>query len=280
MSAAVFVLRMAARELRATPRRLFLLTGTVAVGVAALVAINSYTDNLQDSVRQQARALLGADLSLMSRQPFSPRVEALLDTLSRSSSSAQVTSFSGMAYVPRTSGTRLVQVAAVVGPFPFYGEIRTEPRGAWTELQAGRHTVVDPSLLTALGARLGDTVSLGEARFVVSGTIQSAPSDVGFRFAFGPRVYIPAKYLKETRLLGFGARVQYEAFLQLPARVSAQALADRYRPALRTEGVRLRTVADDQRNLTDVLSKLTGYLGLVDGLVGRGNEVVGVLQQR
>jgi putative ABC transport system permease protein len=282
----MFVLRMAARELRATPRRLFLLTGTVAVGVAALVAINSYTDNLQDSVRQQARALLGADLSLMSRQPFSPRVEALLDTLSRSSPSAQVTSFSGMAYVPRTSGTRLVQVAAVAGPFPFYGEIRTEPRRAWTELQAGRHIVVDPSLLTALGARLGDTVSLGEAHFVISGTIQSAPSDVGFRFAFGPRVYIPAKYLRETGLLGFGARVQYEAFLKLPARISAQALADRYRAALTTERVRVRTAAEDQRNLNEVLSKLTGYLGLVAlialllGGVGVASAAVVFIRQR
>ena len=76
---------MAARELRAAPRRLLLLMATVAVGVAALVAINSFTDNLQDSVRQQARALLGADLALVSRQAFSPRVEALLDTLSRRS---------------------------------------------------------------------------------------------------------------------------------------------------------------------------------------------------
>jgi predicted lysophospholipase L1 biosynthesis ABC-type transport system permease subunit len=42
---------MAARELKAAPRRLFLLMGTVAVGVAALVAINSFTDNLQDSVQ-------------------------------------------------------------------------------------------------------------------------------------------------------------------------------------------------------------------------------------
>src|SRR3954469_18478960 len=163
----MFVLRMALRELKATPRRLLLLTSTVAVGVAALVAINSYTDNLRDSVRQQARSLLGADLSLLSRQPFSRRVEALLDTLSRSSESARVTSFSGMAYVPRTAGARLVQVAAVAGGFPFYGEIRTDPARAWNELQAGRHTVVDPSLLTALGARVGDTVSLGESRFVI-----------------------------------------------------------------------------------------------------------------
>jgi putative ABC transport system permease protein len=263
MNGPMFVLRMAARELRATPRRLFLLTGTIAVGVAALVAINSYTDNLQNTVRQQARALLGADLSMVSRQPFSRRVESLLDTLSRSSPTARVTSFSAMAYVPRTSGTRLVQVAAVSGRFPFYGEIRTDPHLAWTELQSGRHIVVDPSLLTALGARLGDTISLGDTHFVISGTVQSAPSEVGFRFALGPRVYIPASYLRETGLLGFGARVQYEAFIKLPASVSPQALAARYRTGLASEQLRISTVADDQRNLNEVLSRLTGYLGLV-----------------
>jgi putative ABC transport system permease protein len=254
---------MAGRELRATPRRLVLLTATVAVGVAALVAINSFTHNVQDSVRQQARSLLGADLSLGSRQPLSVRAEGLLDSLPRGSSVARITSFSGMAYIPRTRGTRLVQVAAVTGPFPFYGEIRTEPRKAWAGLQSGRNIIVDPSLLTTLSARVGDTVSLGEAQFIISGTIESAPSDVGFRFAFGPRVYIPAKYLQDTGLLGFGARVQYEAFLKLPAGVSAQSLAERYRPVLTPERIRVRTVADDQRNLTQVLSRLTGYLGLV-----------------
>jgi putative ABC transport system permease protein len=277
---------MAARELRAAPRRLLLLMGTVAVGVAALVAINSFTDNLQDSVRRQARALLGADLALVSRQAFSPRVEALLDTLSRGSRLSRVTNFAGMAYIPRTAGTRLVQVAAIEGQYPFYGEIRTEPQQAWSRLQQGRYVVVDPSLLTALSARIGDTVALGEGRFVITGTVQSAPSDAGVRFAFGPRIYIPARYLEETGLLGFGARVEHEAFLELPASVSAQALADRYRPELRTERVRLRTVADDQRNLTDVLSKLTGYLGLVAlialllGGIGVASAIVVFVRQR
>ena len=281
-----FVARMAARELRAAPRRLFLLMGTVAIGVAALVAINSFTDNLQDSVRQQARALLGADLSLVGRQPFSPRVEALLDSLAKRSEQARVTSFAGMAYVPRTAGTRLVQVAAVEGRYPFYGEIKTEPRRAWGELQSGRHIIVDPSLLTALSARIGDTVALGEGRFVITGTIQSAPSEVGFRFAFGPRVYIPASYLKETGLLGFGARVQYESFLKLSSGSSPQQLAERYRAPLRPERVQVRTVADDQRNLNDVLSRLTGYLGLVAlmalllGGVGVASAVVVFVRQR
>ena len=286
MTGLSFVLRMAARELRAAPRRLLLLMGTVAMGVAALVAINSFTDNLQDSVRQQARALLGADLALVSRQAFTPRVEAVLDTLTRRGRLARVTSFAGMAYVPRTAGTRLVQVAAVEGEYPFYGQIRTEPRDAWAELKTGRHVVVDPSLLTALNAGIGDTVALGEGRFVITGTIRSAPSDAGVRFSLGPRIYIPARYLEETRLLGFGARVEHEAFLELPASVSAQTLAQRYRAPLQAERVRIRTVADDQRNLTDVLTRLTGYLGLVAlialllGGIGVASAVIVFVRQR
>ena len=80
-----FVLRMAWRESRSGRRRLWLLTGAITAGVAALVAINSFTQNLRTSVAEQAKALLGADLSITSRQKFSPRVEALIDSLSKPS---------------------------------------------------------------------------------------------------------------------------------------------------------------------------------------------------
>ena len=186
---------MAAREVRASPRRLLLLTASVAVGVAALVAINSFTANLRDSVRRQAQALLGADLSLASRQPLPPVAERLIDTLvdARRARRRGSPTSRRWRYVPRTDGTRLVQVAAIRGDYPFYGEIRTDPAAAWSELQRGRHVVVDPALLAALSARVGDTLALGEARFVISGTVASAPGNVGVRAAFGPRVFIPAQ---------------------------------------------------------------------------------------
>jgi putative ABC transport system permease protein len=282
-----FVLRMAMREVRASPRRLLLLTTSVAVGVAALVAINSFTANLRESVRRQAQALLGADLSLESRQPLPASAGRLIDTLvGRGAEEARVTNFSAMAYVPRTDGTRLVQVAAIRGGWPFYGRIRTEPDAAWPELQSARHVVVDPSLLTALRARVGDTLALGEARFVISGTVVSAPGNVGLRAAFGPRVFIPARFLEETRLLGFGARAEYEAYLRLPAGVSAEAVAEEHQAGLRGERVRVRTVADDREQLNETLSRLTGYLGLVAlialllGGIGVASAVVVFIRQR
>jgi len=270
---------MAWRELRAEAGRLGLLVGAVGIGVAALVAINSFTANLQDSVRRQARALLGADLAVTSRAPFSPAVEAVLDSLP-AAASARVTNFPAMAYVPRTTGTRLVQASAVAGAFPFYGEIKTAPAPAWTGLQDGRRVVVDPVLLTALNARVGDTLALGEGRFVITGTLTNLPGDVGVRTAFGPRIFIPARYLEETRLLGFGAQAERQAFFKLRPGVSADALAARLRPVLRAERVRVRTVADDRQDLNDLLTRLSKYLGLVAlvalllGGIGVGSAVL------
>jgi putative ABC transport system permease protein len=257
-----FVIRMAWRELRAEAGRLALLVGAVGAGVAALVAINSFTANLQDSVRRQAQALLGADLVVSSRTPFSKTVEAALDSLP-AAATARLTNFPAMAYVPRTTGTRLVQASAVQGPYPFYGEIRTEPAAAWSELQEGRRAVVDPVLLTALDARVGDTLALGEGRFVVTGTLVNLPGDVGVRAAFGPRIFIPARYLDETRLLGFGSQAERQALVKLRPGASAAPVAARLRPALRPERVRVRTVADDRRDLNDLLTRLSKYLGLV-----------------
>jgi putative ABC transport system permease protein len=247
-----------------------MLVAAVAVGVAALVAINSFTDNLLDSVRAQARALLGADLALSSGAPLSTKAEEDLARLVREATVggeappvARVTRFAAMAYAPRRSGARLVQVMAVEPGYPFYGTIETAPAGLWGRLDAEGDLIADASLLTALGAEVGDTVVLGEAQFRILGTVVNVPGDVGVRAAFGPRVFIAAKRLDETGLLTFGSRARYEAYLKLADSVDAQGLAERFRSPLSAERVTVRTVSDDQARLNETLSRLGRYLALV-----------------
>lgn len=269
-----FVRRMAWRETRGSRRRLLLLTGAIAAGVAALVAVNSFAANLRGSVTRQAQALLGADLSISSRREFTPRVQALLDTLVAPDPArglgpgrkAQVASFSGMAYVPRTEGVRLVQVAAVEPGYPFYGEIRTDPPGAWSELQKGGRVLVDPSLLTALGARRGDTLALGESRFVISATVLNQPGSIAVAASFSPRIFIAAADLPATGLLRFGSRVGYETFVKLADPHRATAISKEYRPILRPERAGIRSVEENRSDLTEGLTQLSNYLGLV-GLI-------------
>lgn len=264
MSSTRTVFALAWRESRFARRRLFLFLSAISLGVAALVAVQGFSENLAGGVRDQARALLGADLALGSRQAFGEGTEALLDSLQQAGVPvARVTSFASMALAPRTGGTRLVQVRAVQGGFPFYGEIVTAPAGMWPRLGEGRNVLVDPALLVALDARVGDELALGEARFRILGTLERFPGDVEAASAFAPRVYIPADYLGETGLVGMGSRVEYDAFVRLPTAGAAERLAVEHRPLLRRERVRSRTVEEQQERLTEALGQLGSYLGLI-----------------
>jgi putative ABC transport system permease protein len=258
------ILSLALRESRFLRRRLFLFLSAISLGVAALVAVQGFSGNLSSEVRTQARALLGADLVLESRQPFSSVVEEMLDSVAVAGVPvARVTTFTAMGFTPRTGATRLVQVRAIEGGYPFYGELETDPAGTWPRLQDQRVAIVDPTFLVAVGAGVGDTLALGEARFPIAGTLGRLSGDVEIASAFAPRVYVPARHLEETGLIAFGSRVDYAAFLQLPSVGAAEAWEDEHRSVLRAEQVRSRTAADQQERLTDALGRLGSYLGLV-----------------
>ncbi len=269
MARAPFVLRLAWRESRAAGRRLLLLTAAISIGVGALVAIESFTSNLRVALEGQSRALLGGDIALSTRSAPTAGFRAVLDSLTlaagadRARDVAEVTSFAGMAYVPRTSGTRLVRVSAVQPGYPFYGTVITQPAGAWPRLTGSRVTLVDPAFLTSLGAEIGDTMALGEARFIIAGTVSSFPGDVGVRAAFGPRVFINAADLDATGLLGFGSRAEYDWFLRVPATLDTRDFATTWRPKIRAQQGRFRTAAEEERDLKRFLDQLGRYLGLV-----------------
>ncbi|HTS88078.1 MAG TPA: FtsX-like permease family protein [Gemmatimonadales bacterium] len=265
-----FVLAMAWREGKASGRRLLLLTAAISIGVGALVAINSFTDNLRTAVEGQSRALLGGDMVIHARSRPDSVFTGLVDSIagaagiSADADRAAVTSFEGMAYVPRTSGARLVRVSAVDGGYPFYGQIRTDPAGTWSDLtKQDRVTLVDPSFLTALGAQVGDTMALGNSRFRIVGTVTGFPGDVGIRAAFGPRVFIPGADLAATGLITFGSRVEYEWYLRTSRALDARAFAERWRPVLARHSGGIRTAAEEERDLKQFLDQLRRYLGLV-----------------
>ncbi len=259
------LLALSWRESRFARRRLLLFLSSISLGVAALVATQSFAANLAAGVKDESRALLGADVAFSSNRPFGKGTTALLDSLARARVPvARATTFASMALLARTGGTRLAQVRAVEPGFPFYGEIETAPAGRWAELQrGGRDAVADPALLTALGAQVGDSISLGEARFRIAATLEKVPGDVGIGSIFAPRVYIPARHVAATRLLRFGSRAEYEAFIRLPDPRAAATFVESHRPLLRGERTRARTAEQQQLNLDRALQRLADFIGLV-----------------
>ncbi|HKW12209.1 MAG TPA: FtsX-like permease family protein, partial [Gemmatimonadaceae bacterium] len=202
-----------------------------------------------------------------SGERYSARTVRVLDSLKQQGiAEAQSTNFASMALVPRSGGTRLVQVRAVSVGYPFYGRITSDPDSAWPSIQDGAHAVVDPALLVSLDARIGDTVTLGMARFVITGTLKNVPGEVGISATVGPRVYIPERYVPETRLLVFGSRADFETLFRLPNGADQTKFAASVRHVVTGERVRVRTVKDTEVNLTQAIDQLRDFLGVV-GLV-------------
>ncbi|MFS8606848.1 MAG: ABC transporter permease, partial [Gammaproteobacteria bacterium] len=107
------LLSLAFRESRFARRRLFLFLSAISLGVAALVAVQGFASTMKREMSAQARAMLGADVQLQSRDPFGPRTTEVLESLARGGIDvARVTSFASMARHAENGATRLVQVRA------------------------------------------------------------------------------------------------------------------------------------------------------------------------
>lgn len=257
-----FALRLAWRELRSSGRRFGLYMGAVGLGVAALVALNSFRANVVESVRAEAKSLLGADLRLSSSTPFPEPVRALVDSLvERGAEVSETTRLPSMVLAPANGVTRLLQVQAVRGAYPFYGEMTTDPAGLWPLEPRERRALVDPAVLVQLGIEPGDTVVVGEARFVVAGTAAERGGEVGLQSAIGPRIYIPGEFLEETGLVRTGSLVEYQRHLRYEG--DAERFRRERREFFREHRVRVQTAQGQIERLISTIGTLGSFLSLV-----------------
>ena len=269
----VWTLKMAWRDSRSSRRRLLLFSASIVLGVAALAAIGSFGKNLERAIEEQARTLLGADLVISSRQVFSPRVEALLQSIGGTQS--REVSFSSMIYFAKNDGTRLVQVRALSGEFPFYGTLETEPAMAVEEFRGGNGALVEENLLLQYDAQVGDTIRLGELTTKIVGRLKKVPGETVAFATIAPRVYLPMTDLAKTRLLREGSLARYKVYFQLPAATNAAQIVTAIRPQLDESRLSVETVEDRKRSLGRAMENLDNFLNLV-GFVALLLGAVGV----
>jgi len=58
-----------------------LFISSIVIGIAALVAINSFGENLEKDIDKESNKLLGADLEVEGRYPIPDSLTALIDPL-------------------------------------------------------------------------------------------------------------------------------------------------------------------------------------------------------
>lgn len=256
-----WVWRMAWRDSRASRRRLALFSCSIVLGIAALTAIGSLGTNLERAIQEQSKSLLGADLVVNSRQPFDAQEDALFREMGGEQS--REVNFSSMVYFASTEGTRLVQVRALEPGFPFYGALETDPPAAANEFRKGGGALVEESLLTQFGAKVGEELRIGKLTLRIAGRLKKVPGESVAFATIAPRVYIPMSDLPRAELLGEGSLVRYRIYFKLDPNVDAEQLVRRHRPRLEEYRLNTDTVNERQRELGRSLERMYHFLNLV-----------------
>src|SRR5256885_13216244 len=114
-----FILKMAWRDSRTSRMRLLLFSLSITVGVAALVAIGSFRQSLSQSIDDQARTLVGADLVIESTRPFTTTEEGFLGSIGGAQArQARLSTMGG--FLSRR--TRLGRLRDPTVALPFHGK--------------------------------------------------------------------------------------------------------------------------------------------------------------
>ncbi len=256
--------KMAWRDARSNKKRLLVYISAIIIGVAAQVAITSFRDSLNYTIDRQSRELLGADFRIDSDDPFTDEQKAFFDALGGTTST--MVDFPSMALFPG-SGTRLSDIRAVEGGFPFYGEMETEPAGAAGTYQEGRRALVDNVLMDQFGLQPGDSIRVGDVTFEIAGSLLKIPGQNLAISMVNPRIFIPRAWLDSTNLVQRGSRIDYNVYFRFSegrdleqVEDTVDAFAESQEPEY---DLGYDTVEERQEELGEVVGNLGRFLNLV-----------------
>ncbi len=254
---------MAWRDSRRSRARLLLFMASIVLGIAALVGINSFGDNLARSIADQARELLGADLVLTASHPFAPALEPVLTKLG--TESQQEMAFASLVQFRPGRGVRLAQVRARSGGF-YYGEWQVRPQaaaGPFGRPGTPPGALVDDVLLAQFGAKIGDSVQVGRVVLPIVGRVLKTPGQSGVGSAVAPAVFIPLAVVPRTGLVQPGSRVQYRRSYRFAPGADVTATIKPLQTRLDKAEIDAETVATRQLSLGRAFADLTRFLSLV-----------------
>jgi len=255
-----WLFKMAWRDGKASTRKLSLFMASIVLGIAAVVSIQSFGENLKSNIALQSKSLMGADFKIDSDKEPNDRVLAIIDSLG--GADAREIAFPSMAAFPETGATKFVQIRGIEGGFPFYGELETEPVEAAIQYQSRGAALVDATVMLQLGIKPGDSIKIGDITIPVAGSLIAVPGSTAIFSSVAPPVIIPFRLIEETNLVQTGSRIGYEFYFNKP-NANLEALDKDVEPLLELNDADLDTHTSTSERMGRRYENFGKFLNLV-----------------
>ncbi|WP_418114556.1 FtsX-like permease family protein [Vibrio scophthalmi] len=176
--------------------------------IAAIFALTALAERMEQVVVKQGKEALTADTIYSSSNPIPDKLKAQAITLQLDSSA--LTRFATMAFSAQEM--KLVTVKAVDSRYPLQGELKLA-NGEKSENRVLRNQLwLDERLFNQLKVQQGDSITLGDADFVITGRVVEEPGLSFNPFQQMPSAYIHQDDLEKTGAVQLGSRVRYNYY--------------------------------------------------------------------
>ncbi|MCK8062409.1 MULTISPECIES: FtsX-like permease family protein [Vibrio] len=222
--------------------------------IASIFALSALAERMEQVIVKQGKDALTADAVFVSANPIPDTLLTSTENLERST----MTRFATMAF--SDNGMQLISVRAVDDNYPLMGELVLDnnPSGRVKENQLW----LDERIMAQLDVKSGDSVTIGDADFTVSGAVLMEPGLSFNPFQQIPSAYIHQKDVEKTGAIQVGSRVQYRLFLQ----ADDKTLKGLQEDTVLSPSDRWRT-QDTASRSNEVFERTTQYLSLTVAIV-------------
>ncbi|HHF2852262.1 TPA: ABC transporter permease [Vibrio diabolicus] len=222
--------------------------------IASIFALSALAERMEQVIVKQGKDALTADAVFVSANPIPDTLLSSTENLERST----MTRFATMAF--SDNGMQLISLRAVDDNYPLMGELVLDnnPSGRVKENQLW----LDERIMAQLDVKSGDSVTIGDADFTVSGAVLMEPGLSFNPFQQMPSAYIHQKDVEKTGAIQVGSRVQYRLFLQ----ADDKTLKGLQEDTVLSPSDRWRT-QDTASRSNEVFERTTQYLSLTVAIV-------------
>ncbi|MBB3391276.1 putative ABC transport system permease protein [Rhizobium sp. BK275] len=273
--------RLALRELRGGLKGFYIFLACIALGTAAIAAVNSVSQSITDTIASQGQELLAGDVRFeLNNREATPEEMNFLRGLGEVSVS---TGLRSMARKPDGSDQALVEVKAVDEAYPLYGTLEAEPNYPLASMLSGEGgtygAIVAPLLLERLRLQIGDELLLGNVKLSITGTVKTEPDALSEGFGFAPRMLVSRNALQASGLIQTGSLVEHAYKIKLEDRGTMAGIQARATREFPSAGWSIRTSDRAAPSLTENITRfsqfltLVGLTALIVGGVGVANAV-------
>jgi putative ABC transport system permease protein len=275
-------LTMAFRELRGGIDDFRIFLGCLFIGVAVIAGVTTVSRHIEHGIRHESKTLMGGDLEL--------------SLVNQRATSEQVAFFSRYGRVSLTTGQRamatfgdntaLVELKGVDDSYPLLGTAILSSESALHDALKKNRVVVEQGLLDRLDVSVGQTIIIGNSRFVIVDVLLKEPDRITSPLSLGPRVMAPVDALEKSGLLLPAGliRYHYNILLNKPGMLEQfkQDLARKFPDApwiFKTSNDNNRNVQEFVRRL-QLFMTLAGLSALLIGGIGIMNAAEAYLSRK